>query len=134
LFTDFKSGNRQESDMDAFEHWELEEQLRHAARVLGPDFLQRRGEQRVAAAGHHASWTDWLAMAVGLCAFVVGGVLSISDLWGQHQQMWKFGLAVALLGQAALAVGLWQPHHAISPQDACGGGSHHRLRQTPHRQ
>ena len=95
--------------MDAFEHWELEEQLRHVARVLGQEGLERGHPSPVARSGDDTSWTDWLAMAVGLAALVVGGLLSINDLWGQQQGMWKFGLAVALIGQAALAVGLWKP-------------------------
>lgn len=95
--------------MDAFEHWELEEQLRHVARVLGPEGLERRRPSPVAASGDDTSWTDWLAMAVGLGGLLAGGVLSINVLWGQQHGMWRFGLAIALIGQAALAVGLWKP-------------------------
>lgn len=95
--------------MGAFEHWELEEQLRHVARVLGPEYLGHRGAQHQATLSDDTSWTDWLALAVGFCALVVGSLLSAGELWGRQANLWKFGLAVALMGLAALGVGLWQP-------------------------
>ena len=101
--------------MDAFELWELDEQLRHVARLLGPEYLeQRRHAQHEATRNDDASWTDWLAMAVGLCALIVGGVLCAGEFWGRQANLWKFGLALALMGLAALAVGLWQPPGEIS--------------------
>ncbi|HJT33529.1 MAG TPA: hypothetical protein VJ783_15905 [Pirellulales bacterium] len=99
--------------MDAFERWELDEQLRHVARVLGPKYLEDSRRTQHAANGD-ASWTDWLAMAVGFCALVVGGVLCAGEVWGRQANLWKFGLAMALMGLAALAVGLWQPPGEIS--------------------
>ena len=102
--------------IDTFERWELEEQLRHVARVLGPEYLeQRRHAQHEATLNDDASWTDWLALAVGFCALIVGGVLCASEVWGRQVNLWKFGLAVALMGLAALAVGLWQPHAEMAP-------------------
>lgn len=100
--------------MDAFERWECEEQLRHVERVLGPDYLSdpRSGND---AAPEQASWVDWLAIVVGLGAMAVGGLLCTNELWGRPEHLWKFGLAVVAIGQAALAVGLWQPSKTKQP-------------------
>ena len=98
--------------MDEFQRWELEEQLRHVERVLGSEYWKDRRGRDAATPNDDEPSTAWLAMAVGLGALVVGGLLSTADLWGQPQGLWKFGLAVALIGQVALLVGLWQPRTA----------------------
>ncbi len=105
--------------MDAFQQWELDEQLRHVARVLGPEYLKNRVAGEATEEAHHAQGVDWLAFAVGIGALAVGGVLCTGELWGRPEHLWKFGMAVALIGQIALLIGLWQPPPARrSPQNS----------------
>ena len=114
--------------MDEFQRWELEEQLRHVERVLGSEYWEARRGRDAATPNDDEPSAMWLAMAVGLGALVVGGLLSTADLWGQPQGLWKFGLAVALIGQFALLVGLWQPLTAKQPHGVRRGShgrSHH---------
>lgn len=48
----------------------------------------------------------WAAIALGVGAFVCGGILVGWSLFGSRPELWDLGLPIALGGQAALVVGL----------------------------
>jgi hypothetical protein len=53
--------------------------------------------------GHTASW---LILSLGLAVFACGGVLLGWSILCQREDLWPVGMPLALLGQAALIVGL----------------------------
>ena len=53
--------------------------------------------------GHTAAW---LILSLGLAVFACGGVLLAWSIIGQRDDLWPVGMPLALVGQAALIVGL----------------------------
>jgi hypothetical protein len=120
----------------SFDDWELEEDLRHLGRKLGcghartdpahPTCPQQHGRierghgrpagwhyapaARPAAQRRRGSWLTvlvvWLAVSLGMMAFVCGGVLVGWSVWSGRQELWNIGLPLALGGQVALLLGL----------------------------
>jgi hypothetical protein len=48
----------------------------------------------------------WLILSLGLAVFACGGVLLAWSIIGQRDDLWPIGMPLALVGQAALIVGL----------------------------
>ncbi|MBM4001724.1 MAG: hypothetical protein FJ295_00335 [Planctomycetes bacterium] len=67
------------------------------------------------------SWIAWLALGFGITTLVCGGVLIGWSLVAPRPDLWNIGLPLALIGQAAVVIGLllqldrlWQSSRATS--------------------
>ncbi len=118
-----------DADRPAYDGWELDEQLRHVERLLAgrtkpapqrqlrvdaahtsnppraPARSPRKPKPAAAPQGTGSSFL-WPLLAIGMMAFVCGGVLVGWSLVSGRAELWDFGLPTALLGQLALLTGL----------------------------